>query len=256
MLPEIIHYGNFSLQSYGLFLALSYFSAFFALRFLAKKRGFLAEDFSNLAFICLVLGVIGSRVLFVFLHREAFAKNWVSAFYFWSGGLVFYGGFILSTLFLFWYFPKKKIPWKVGLDISAAALAIAHAVGRLGCLFAGCCHGKICEYPWGIKMYSSLVDPNLSGIPLHPTQLYESIGLFLIGGICIFVILKNLLAPGKTAMVYVILYSILRFNIEFFRGDLNRGVIPYFEISTSQCISICLFLLSIGILIRGFRRDH
>jgi phosphatidylglycerol---prolipoprotein diacylglyceryl transferase len=256
VLPELFKYGNFSLQSYGLFLALSYFTAFFTLRFLAKIRGFPVEDFSNLSFFCLILGIIGSRIFFVFLNWSTFTENWISAFYFWSGGLVFYGGFIFCTLFLFWYFQKKKIPWRNGLDICAVAIALAHAVGRIGCLFAGCCHGKICHYPWGIEMHSSLVEQSLRGFPLHPTQLYESIGLFLIGIGGIFLHVKNNLAPGKIALLYVIFYSTLRFFVELFRGDTNRGVVPYLEISTSQAISVGLFLLAFGIFIRGLRRNN
>ncbi len=256
MYPEFFKIGSLSVQAYGVFFALAYLTAFYFLRRSAELGGYSKNTFSDLALLCLVSGVIGARLFFVVQNRAAFTDRWWEVFYFWSGGLVFFGGFVAATAFLVFYFRKKKIPVLRGLDLCVPALAFAHAVGRMGCFFAGCCHGKLCDLPWAMRFGSSLVTPELRGLPLHPTQLYESGGLILIGFVSLKILHRQPHKIGWATYFYMISYGALRFTVELFRGDPIRGELPIFGLSTSQGISILLFLIGSAFFIRGFRSDH
>ena len=163
----------------------------------------------------------------------------------WEGGLVFYGGLILSVTAGIYYMKKHKMPvLKVG-DIVAPSLAIAQAVGRLGCLSAGCCYGKETSAPWGIVFSDpdSLVPLEKLGLRLYPTQLYSSIGdliLFLI----LYTMGRRKRFDGQVLVMYGILYPIVRFSVELFRGDPRGGVLGGM-MSTSQFISLIVFVVAV-----------
>jgi len=118
---------------------------------------------------------------------------------------------------------------------------VAHAFGRLGCLSAGCCYGKPTGGIWGIKLYSELVDPSMRGIYLHPTQLYESVSLFILFFGLLRVFSKKIF-DGQVTLVYFMTYPILRSIIEVFRGDSIRGFVIEDILSTSQFISLLVFI--------------
>lgn len=256
MHPELFKIGSLSIQAYGFFFALAYVTAFYFLRRSAEFANYSKNIFSDLALFCLVSGMLGARIFFVAQNRQAFADRWWEIFYFWTGGLVFFGGFISAIGFLIFYFRRKRIPVLRGLDLCVPALAFAHAVGRLGCLFAGCCHGKLCDLPWAIRFDSTLVTPELRGLPLHPTQLYESLGLIILGWIAWQLLKRYPNKFGWPSFFYLMGYSVLRFFVEFFRGDPIRGEIPLLGLSTSQGVSLVLFLLGGAFFIRSLRRDH
>jgi len=114
--------------------------------------------------------------------------------------------------------------------------------GRFGCFSAGCCYGKPTDMPWGVKFNNSdLVDSALRGIPLHPTQLYEAGSLFilLMGLLWVF---RRRVFDGQVSLVYFMAYPLIRSLIEIYRGDTVRGFIVDGVLSTSQFISILLFL--------------
>ncbi len=129
------------------------------------------------------------------------------------------------------------------MDVLAPGLVINHVFGRFGCLAAGCCYGKPTGSPFGVRLYSDLVERHLQGIPLHPTQLYEaaSLSVLFLGLIYIF---KKKLFDGQVALSYFIAYPIIRSLIEIFRGDLIRGFVVEGIVSTSQFISFLVFLLA------------
>jgi phosphatidylglycerol:prolipoprotein diacylglycerol transferase len=164
--------------------------------------------------------------------------------------LVFYGGFLLVMPMLFLFFRFRGIPWKAGLDVLAPGLALGHAIGRIGCLAAGCCHGNYCEYPWALHLNTDLVDPALRGIPVHPVQAYESLGLLALCGGLLW-LGRRRPASGAVATAYVMIYALLRFIVEFFRGDSIRG--SAFGISTSQVLALTLFAVAGLLFVRGFR---
>jgi phosphatidylglycerol:prolipoprotein diacylglycerol transferase len=242
MYPILFKIGPLTLYPYGLLISLGFIVGIALALNLGKEEGIAKEKILDIGFYVLIAAIIGSRLLFVLIDYKHFIKNPLDIFKIWDGGLVFFGGLLLTVLVLLIYLKKKALPlWKT-LDLFAPSLAIGHAIGRIGCFSAGCCYGKPTNLPWGITFN----DPDslaITGIPLHPTQLYESFAEF---GIFIFLMLlrKHKSFNGQIMWTYVLLYSAVRFIIEFFRGDKARGFI-YNDFSIAQGISVVLFSVAI-----------
>jgi len=158
-----------------------------------------------------------------------FIKYPVEIIQIWKGGLVYYGGFISSLIFGIWYLYKKHINIKKVLDTFAPAIALGHVFGRLGCFFSGCCYGKECDFFLSIDNR-------------YPTQLFEAFG-----NLIIFILLhrfnKSKHKNGQIFVLYLFFYSLLRFFVEFLRGD-DRGIF-ILGLSVAQVISICFFVVAI-----------
>lgn len=256
MFPVLFQIGSVPIHSYGFFIALGYISALGLLAWLAKSRALPSARFLDLAFLALVSGVLGGRLLFVLTNLPYFLRYPGEVFDFWQGGLVFYGGFLLALVACYFYIRRAQLPLAESLDILAPALTLGHAFGRIGCLAAGCCYGSYCELPWSVHLHSDLVDPALRGLPLHPVQVYESVALFFLTLALVFLHQKRRLAPGGVAIIYVMAYSVIRSVLELFRGDGIRGFLVENWLSTSQGIAVALFLGCAFILWRHFRRNH
>lgn len=154
------------------------------------------------------------------------------------GGMVFYGGFIGATVALIIHVKVSKLcPLKSITDIFAICVPLFHTFGRIGCFLGGCCYGV--ESKFGFIAQNELL-PEMSGVRRFPISLVESTLNFLI-----FLFLLNLFKKGKNSgellFVYMIIYPIIRFCLEFLRGDEIRGII--FGLSTSQWISIIIFII-------------
>jgi phosphatidylglycerol:prolipoprotein diacylglycerol transferase len=165
-----------------------------------------------------------------------------------SGG-VFYGGLILAVAVALIYIRRIGLPLWTTCDVFAPGIALGHVVGRFGCLFAGCCFGKPTTLPWGITFTDTFAATNVGtplGVPLHPTQLYEAGAELVILVLLLTTERKGRYFPGRTFWLYMLLYAISRFIIEFFRGD-ERGVVGMF--STSQFISLLLVPLAVVMLV-------
>lgn len=256
MFPVLFQLGKVPIHSYGFFIALGYVSALGLLAWLAKSRALPPARFLDLAFLALVSGVVGGRILFVLTNLPYFFRYPGEIFDFWQGGLVFYGGFLLALVASYFYIRRAQLPLAESLDILAPALTLGHAFGRIGCLAAGCCYGSYCELPWAVRLHSDLVDPALRGLPLHPVQIYESAALFFLTAALVLLHQRRRFAPGGVAISYVMAYSVIRSLLEFFRGDGIRGFFVGNWLSTSQGIALALFLGCALILLRRFRRDH
>jgi phosphatidylglycerol:prolipoprotein diacylglycerol transferase len=162
---------------------------------------------------------------------------------------VFYGGLILAVVVALWYIRRVGLPLWTTCDVFAPGIALGHVVGRFGCFFAGCCYGKPTMRPWGITFTDPFAASNVGtplGVPLHPTQLYEAGAELLILVVLLVTERKGRPFPGRTFWLYMLLYAVSRFVIEFFRGD-ERGTV--FMFSTSQFISLLLAPLAVAMLV-------
>ncbi len=246
MHPLLIKIGSFSLHTYGIFVALGFlFGISLALKE-AREQAMDPQKILDLALYITIAAIVGSRVFYILANWQFYWQNPWDAAKVWKGGLVFYGGFIFAFFFCLGYFKKKNLPfWKTG-DIFAPSLALGHAVGRIGCFFAGCCYGKPTHLPWGVAFTDPLSLAPLN-ISLHPTQLYSAFG-----NLIIFLVLINAKKKkkfdGQIIGEYLILYPIFRFTVEIFRGD-ERGFIFAGLLSTSQVISIFMLIVALIIVI-------
>jgi phosphatidylglycerol:prolipoprotein diacylglycerol transferase len=255
MFPVLATVAGVEIQSYGFFIALGYLVALWIVNRLAARDGLPPRAFSDLCFLALLGGLLGARILFVLTNLSYFGAHPEEIPRFWGGGLVFYGGFLFVFPLALAYLRWKKLPLLRSLDVIAPALAFGHSLGRIGCLGAGCCHGSYCPYPWGVRIDTDLVDPALRGLPLHPTQAYESFGLLVIGA-GLLALRKRKPPAGTVAGVYVMAYAVLRIIVECFRGDSIRGEIG--GVSTSQALAAGLLLAGGGALFlaRRIRGNH
>lgn len=181
---------------------------------------------------------IGAKIFFLIVSGQDKTNEYIVSNSFWlGGGFVFYGGLIFGLIFYFIYsLWLKKYPFEES-KILIPGLVFGHAVGRIGCFLAGCCFGSQCDLPWSVHMH---------GISIHPVQLYEALGLIIIG----LISLKWVKNKKKNFFVmtrYLIFYSLLRFIVEYFRGDKIRGIYWY-NLSTSQVISIAIFVSTILVI--------
>jgi phosphatidylglycerol:prolipoprotein diacylglycerol transferase len=248
MHPELIKIGPFPIHTYGFLIAVGFIISAEVLRVLSNRAKLDTERVLEAAYWSLLVGLLGARMLFIITQWSEFSRDPAGIFRIWEGGLVFLGGPILVVPFLVWYLKKYKVPIWPLFDIAAPALAIGHVFGRLGCLAAGCCYGKPTGTWFGVKLYSNIVEPHLQGIPLHPTQLYEA-GSLLILFFGLLFIGKRKVFEGQVALSYLIAYPVIRSIIEVYRGDIVRGFVIEDVLSTSQFISIFVFIGAVGVLI-------
>jgi len=241
MHPILVQLGPLPIHTYGFLIAIGFVAAVQVIQRLASRSGLDPDKIQDMIFGSLLLGFMGARIVFILTRFSYFMENPIDMFKVWEGGLVFYGGPLAAIPFIIWFVKKHKLPlWKT-LDCCPAGLVVAHAFGRLGCLAAGCCYGKPTGTDWGIKLNSELVDPALRGINLHPTQIYESFALFvLFAGL--LMVFKRRKFDGQVALVYLMTYPIIRSVVEIYRGDTIRGFVIDGILSTSQFISILMFI--------------
>ena len=162
-----------------------------------------------------------------------------------SGGFVFYGGVFGGLLFLYFYTRKYRLPYMRTAEALIPSVPLIHAIGRVGCFFAGCCYGMPISPPWGVTFQIGSAAP--VGVSLLPVQLYES-GLNLILFAALLLYGKKRPVPGRLLGCYLVGYACIRFVLEFVRFDAARGM--FYGLSTSQWISLLLLPLGIYLLTR------
>jgi len=247
MYPILFKIGDFALHTYGVLLAVGFMLAVLLARREAPRTGIDPNLILDLSFYLLLAALVGSRLFYVLTSWQEFAENPIDALKFWRGGLVFYGGLIFAFLVGLWYVRKHRLNFQKMADLTAPSIAIGHSLGRLGCFSAGCCYGKSTSAFCAVTFR----DPNSLaplGIPLHPTQLYESAATF---GIFLALIAMRRLErlQGRLLWYYLLFYSIARFFLEFYRDD-PRGWAIQGVLSTSQAIGIPVALLSLFMIRR------
>jgi phosphatidylglycerol:prolipoprotein diacylglycerol transferase len=265
MYPELIRFGDFVLHSYGVLLALALLAALFVSARLAKRDGLPPERMYDLGLWILIAGLLGSKVLLLIVDPDYRANpmRFFSLDFLRSGG-VYYGGF-LGGLAAAWILIRRyQLPfWKV-TDALAPGVALGQAIGRQGCFAAGCCWGTPTAMPWGVHFTEAghattgvpIYDETGHDLFLHPTQMYESLAMFLFFA-GLYFLHKRKKFNGQVLITYMILYPLTRFTIEFFRGD-DRGdflgITTATGLSTSQIISLLVGLGALIFLIMRLRK--
>ena len=255
MYPELFKLGPVTVYTYGVLLAAAYLLGLRLAMSRAKSRGLDPNRTLDLGIAIIISALVGAKLLLLLVDFDRFRQNPGELFSIVRSGGVFYGGLIAAVAVAFWYMWRHKMPLWTTCDVFAPGIALGHAVGRLGCLMAGCCYGRPTDVPWAITFTNPEAAANVGtplGVALHPTQLYESAAEALILVLLLVTEKKGRPFEGRTFWSYIVLYGISRFVIEFFRGD-DRGVL-FGAISTSQFISLVLVPLAIGMLIYLSRR--
>jgi phosphatidylglycerol:prolipoprotein diacylglycerol transferase len=253
MHPVLFKFGSITLYTYGLFVGLGFMVAVWLANRRAATRGITSEQISDLFFVVLVASIIGARLFYVVLNLSEFTSDPLNIFKIWNGGLVFYGGFIVALgTAMVWVKKQGMDLWTVA-DLLAPPIALGHAVGRLGCLFAGCCYGRECHLPWAIEFHNPDSLAPL-GVLLHPTQLYSvfsNLSIFLI----VLLIDRKKRFKGQVFWAYIMIYGLFRSFIEMFRGDF-RGDFFLETLSVSQTIGIMMSGFAALMLVRLSRQGN
>ncbi len=239
MYNDLFSIGPVTIHGYGLMIGIGIVLAFIAGTYLAKKKGIDADELFNLTTISVIGGFACAKVLFCIVEWDSFVKNPLGTL--GSSGFVVYGGIIGGILLCALYCKIKKLPFWKYFDTVLPAVAIAQGFGRIGCFLAGCCYGRETDSFVGIAFHNSKFAPN--DVKLIPTQLFSSAGCFIMAAV-LFAYSRKERKDARTGALYLIMYSIGRSVIEYFRND-YRGAIGI--LSTSQFISI--FILIAGIIL-------
>ncbi|MGA2268461.1 MAG: prolipoprotein diacylglyceryl transferase [Bryobacteraceae bacterium] len=244
MYPEIFHI--WFLHTYGVLVALAFLAGLWMATRLAQRAGLNVDAVVNLGMYCALSAIAGAKLMMFLLDISYYVQHpseIVSLSSLQAGG-VFYGGLMAALAVAWWYLRKTRLPPLKTADVFAPAIALGHGIGRLGCFSAGCCWGVECHLPWAVTFTNPVANQLVGvplGVPLHPTQLYESFAEFLIFGVLYWRIQKPHRA-GAIISLYLMLYSAARFVVEFFRyhdqGNLFGG-----PLDASQWLSLGLFLL-------------
>ncbi|MGB9181259.1 MAG: prolipoprotein diacylglyceryl transferase [Pyrinomonadaceae bacterium] len=259
MYPELFRIGNFPINTYGVLLALAFLAALLMTARLAARDGLPRERVYDLGLWMLLAALVGSKILMLWtepVYREH-PLELLSLDFIRSGG-VFFGGFIGAVVVGYFLIRRYKLSWWKTADAFAPGIALGQAIGRQGCFAAGCCWGKPTSLPWGVKFTE--LGHEITGVPtgvhLHPTQLYESFA-----ALALFFFLLRLHRrkrfSGQVILFYAVLYSAIRFTIEFFRDDPRgdiAGLTTLTGLSTSQMIAVIVGIGATIILIMRWRR--
>ena len=247
MYPVLFRIGPITIYTYGFLVFLGVLFGYLVCRHQARKDGFKDSLVADFFFWTVVSGFIGARIVYVLVEFKYFLYD-PMAVLFGRSGFVFYGGVIFGFSALYILSKRNHLSFPKVMDIAALGIPLAHAFGRLGCFFYGCCYGIKTHSHIGI-LFPLNSPAGVSGIKVIPTQLISAGFLFLLF-IALMVLRKHKKFEGYIFLIYLNFYSIFRFFIEFYRGD-PRGQLLIF--STSQWISIGLFITSIVLFLRWRR---
>lgn len=255
MHPQLIN--GLPIQTFGLCIAIGVLAGWKVLSKLAAGR-----DLGNLVMLLLLCGIAGARLAHVceYWHADGFDRDPLSALYIWRGGLVFYGGMLAAAAaFLGWCIACREdvLEWS---DRIAVALPLAHAFGRIGCFFYGCCWGKVSDSPvavrfpcmspaWHDQVRDGLICADARwSLPVLPTQLISAAALLALFAVLWFVYRRR---RGYTAALYLTGYATIRFALEFLRDD-DRPA--WNGLSSAQLVSIAELAAGVGFWLWSYRR--
>lgn len=234
-----IHIGPIAIQPWGIMVALGFIIGSYIVVKEAKRRKIDTNKIYNLIFYIILGGIIGARIAYIIEYWKTIS-SFIDIFKIWQGGLSFIGGLIGALISVFIYIKRNKLNFWKTADIFAPALAIGHAIGRIGCYITGLHIGKITTVPWAVMVNNEI---------RHQTALYS-----IIAESANFLILWKLrtkkLFNGFLFLLYLMMYSIERFIIDFFRVDTL-----YYGLTATQWALIFVFFISVFLFIK-FKKQY
>lgn len=251
MHPRLLEIGPFSVYTYGVLLAAAYLAGLWFAARRARARGLDGDRVTDLGIYVIASAFVGAKLLLIVVEFDHFRRDPSEIWTVLRSGGVFYGGLLLAVGVAFWQIRRHRLPVWTTCDAFAPGIALGQAVGRIGCLMAGCCYGAPTDLPWGVTFTDPLAASNTGApldVSLHPTQLYESGAALAILGLLLLAERRGPSPPGRTFWTYLLLYPVARLGIELFRGD-PRGTV-FAILSTSQFVSLLLVPLAVVMLLK------
>jgi len=237
MHPILFKIGSLEIYSYGVLVALGFIIAVALASRHARTAGLNPERITDLCLISMMAGLAGARALHVLLNLERYSADPLQIIMVNRGGLAVQGGLLAGILAGWFYTRSKRLPVLKTGDAVAPYIALGQSIGRIGCLLNGCCYGSPTSLAWGLYLPGHLTK-------LHPTQIYMSVAYFGIFLLLLRMRRRKALPIGGIFTSYLILFSVSRFIIDYFRQDIH----PLFiGLRTSQIISLAVLIAVIPV---------
>lgn len=275
MHPTLISMNGVGLHTWGLMITLAFAAASLLAGARARRVGVDPDKLVPVYLLAPFLGLAGARLLhFLMAEPKLFFERPMTYFDLGEGGFAFYGGVILAAAGILAYFWAARLPVLKLADALAPTVLLGLAIGRIGCFFAGCCHGApiglnaestlihlqggevvtVSGFPWLALIYRRGVGVgDIFDVPIYPTQPWESIGAFLLVFFLSWMWRAHRRFDGQVVGLSLVLYAVLRYTVESFRGDTIRGVDYLGRFSTSQMVSFAM--LGLGLVLLAWRVD-
>jgi phosphatidylglycerol:prolipoprotein diacylglycerol transferase len=247
VLPVLFHVGAFAVPTYGVMLGLGLLVGMGIGALRAARDGMPADWAWDLGLLTIVVAIVGARLEHVRTHPAVFLEHPEKVFALRDGGMVFYGGFALTLVAFAVYARFRGRSFLALTDMMAPSVGFGHAVGRLGCLGAGCCFGQPTDSAWRLVFPEGRIAP--AGVPLVPVQVHEVLANLAIG--VLLWVLPRRFVGQRTALLFF-LYGTFRFVNEFFRAD-NRGTVLGTWVTNGQATSVVMLVAAAGIVAWGRR---
>lgn len=248
MKMELFSIGPVTVHGYGMMIAVGILCCIALGVYRAKRYNMDPEAIMDIALYGVIGGFLGAKLLYVIVEFPTFLKDPMSVL--GSEGFVVYGGIITGVLVAILYCRKKKLVFLEYFDLAAPSISLAQGFGRIGCFLSGCCYGRETDSFLGVVFPEGCMAP--AGEKLLPTQLLSSAGDFLITAILLWYYKRNN-KTGNVGALYMLLYGVGRFLIEFLRSD-DRGGIGMF--STSQWISFVIVAGAVALFAMNKKNQH
>ncbi|MHB9093134.1 MAG: prolipoprotein diacylglyceryl transferase [Eubacteriales bacterium] len=252
MLPYLFKLGPLTVYPWGVTLSIAILLGTLVATKLARKINMNSDQILDLAIVLIIGGVVGARLFYVFVYEPArYIKEPLQIFALWNGGMVYYGaligGFVTGT----WYVREKKLPFWSLVDVVAPPLALGYGIVRIGCFLNGCCYGKPTTSSIGVIFPYLEGTPYLDQVPRYPTQLFSSLIGFILFGLLLYLWRKKRF-DGQVFLVFLIMYTIGRSVVEYFRENL----LVFGPVTVSQLVSILIIIPAVYFYWRRSRKTE
>ena len=243
MHPILFKIFGFEVHTFGVMIAIAFVASLSLARKRAPRWGISADDITDASVVTILLGVLGARVVFILQDLPHYLKNLHELFSVQFEGLTSFGGILFGFIYLAIWSARRKIPLVAVLDVVAGPLLVGQAIGRVGCLFNGCCYGGLCPVgtPWGIHV-------DTFGDLHHPAQIYES--FMDLGGLFLLLRMeKRGLSPGQSFAAGLMLYGMARFIYEFWRLGSTSSALGPLPISDAQVVAASMVIVGFALFL-------
>lgn len=250
----IIHLGPITIPTYGTIIFFGFIIGVIVAMFTAKKYQITKEDIGLSSILAAIGLIVGAKLVFMitvlpdlFKHAHVVKTHIPQTIEYLFGGYVFYGGLIGALFAIAFYCKWFEIDFLKLVNVIAPVIPLIHSFGRIGCFCGGCCYGIEYHGPFAIHFHENEFVSELNAVPRFPVQLLESFINFILF-IALLYYGRKVRKKGSLLGIYLICYSIIRFSLEFLRGDVERGIL--LGVSTSQWISLILLPIGIYLILR------
>lgn len=256
----IIHLGPIQLPSYGTIIFIGLVVGVITAMLTAKKYHIEKTDIVLSTILASIGMIIGAKLIYIctvipeVVSSFSYVKTHIpETLMYMLGGYVFYGGLIGAILGYWFYCRYFQIDFLKVINIISPVIPLVHAFGRIGCFLGGCCYGIEYHGRFAVHFPENEFVTELNNVPRFPVQLLEA-GINFILFIILMLYSRKPRKGGQVLGIYLISYAVIRFSLEFLRGDVERGIL--LGVSTSQWISLILIPIGIHLILRKEKTEN